>query len=219
MPQAVTWSSLDVMWSQAEMETRDDRPREDHIIVLDGMTWDDYERHLAARRDRSSPRLAYLEGLLEIMSPSSDHETIKSRIGRLVEAYCLHVGIEFEAVGSWTLKKKEAERGVEPDECYIFGVQPQPRPQLAIEVEWTAGGLDKLEIYRKLEVGEVWMWRKGHIRVFTLRDESYVEAPRSEVLPGIDLDQLISYLDRPRASQAIRAYTAALRGAAEPSMS
>lgn len=207
------------MLSQREMEARDDRPQEDHIIILGGMTWDDYERHLEARGDRSAPRIAYLEGLLEIMSPSSDHETIKSRLGRLVEAYCLHVGIEFEAVGSWTLKNKQAERGVEPDECYILGLQDRDRPQLAIEVEWTAGGLDKLELYRKLGVSEVWVWRKGRIRVFTLRDETYVESPRSEVLPGIDLEQMLRCLDRPRASQAIRAYTAALRGEPEPQAS
>lgn len=204
------------MLSLREMEARDDRPVEDHIIVLSGMTWDDYERHLAARGDRSAPRLAYLEGLLEIMSPSNDHETIKSRIGQLVEAYCLHTGIEFEAVGSWTLKDKESERGVEPDECYILGLADNDRPHLAIEVEWTAGGLNKLEIYRKLGVAEVWWWRKGRIRVFTLRDETYVESPRSAVLPGIDLEQLTRCLDRPRASQAIRAYTAALRGEPEP---
>jgi hypothetical protein len=32
-------------------------------------------------------------------------------------------------------------------------------------------------------------------------------------LPGIDLDELASFLDRPTASQAIRDYRAALRGA------
>jgi Uma2 family endonuclease len=199
------------MLSLREMAERDDRPREDHIIILKGMTWRDYERHLEARGDRSAPRLAYLEGLLEIMSPSMDHEAIKSRIGCLVEAYCLHHGIEFEVLGSWTLKDREAERGVEPDECYVFGTGNRARPHLAIEVEWTAGGLNKLEIYRKLDVEEVWWWRKGRIRTFALRGEEYVETVRSGVLPDIDLDLLTSFLDRPRTSQAIRDYTAALQ--------
>jgi len=33
----------------------------------------------------------------------------------------------------------------------------------------------------------------------------------SEALPGIDLEQLASFLDQPTASAAIRAYRAALR--------
>jgi hypothetical protein len=32
----------------------------------------------------------------------------------------------------------------------------------------------------------------------------------SEVLPGIDLDELLSFLDRPTASHAMRDYRAAL---------
>jgi hypothetical protein len=35
--------------------------------------------------------------------------------------------------------------------------------------------------------------------------------PASEALPGIDLEQLASFLDRPTASAAIREYRAALR--------
>jgi hypothetical protein len=56
----------------------------------------------------STPWLTYLEGRLEIMSPSRFHEKKGSRVGHLVEAYCLHAGIEFEALESWTLEKKEA---------------------------------------------------------------------------------------------------------------
>lgn len=54
--------------------------REDHFIVLRG-TWDDYERVLAMRGDRSAPRIAYLDGTIEIMSPSIFHEGIKSIVG------------------------------------------------------------------------------------------------------------------------------------------
>ena len=64
----------------------DDRPSEDKIVVLHNATWADYQRHLEMRGDHSAPRIAYLEGELEIMSPSRSHEAIKSLIGRLVEA-------------------------------------------------------------------------------------------------------------------------------------
>jgi Uma2 family endonuclease len=80
-------------------------------------------------------------------------------------------------------------------------------------VIWTSGGLDKLEIYRKLGVREVWVWRRGRLTVHALRGESYEQIAASEVLPGIDLDQLLSCLDRPTTSQAIRAYRKLLAGA------
>lgn len=176
-------------------------------MLLDGATWGDFQRMLEIRGDRPVPRIAYLEGVIELMSPSQPHEALKSWIGCLVEAWCLEKGVEFSPYGSWTLESKETQRAVEPDECYVFGDDPVGRPPgLAIEVIWTSGGLDKLEIYRKLGVREVWVWRRGRLAVHALRGESYQEIPASEVLPGIDLNQLLSCLDHPTASQAIRAY-------------
>lgn len=196
----------------AALLDRDDRPQEDHIVCLHGVTWADYQRLLEVRGDHSAPRLTYLEGSLEIMSPSRNHESIKSLIGRLVEAYCLERDIEFSTYGSWTLESQEHERGAEPDECYVFGEAGEPeRPDLAIEVVWTSGGLNKLEVHRKLGVREVWYWRRGRIQVHLLRGDAYEPAAASEALPEIDLEQLASFLDRPTTSQAIRDYRAAFR--------
>ena len=194
------------------ISTHDEAPNDDHVVLLHNAAWSDYQRVLELRGDRSVPRLAYLEGVLQLMSPSRDHEAIKSLIGRLVEVWCLEHNIEFSVFGSWTLESKQDERGVEPDECYIFG-DPRgvQRPHLAIEVIWTSGGLDKREIYRKLGVAELWFWRRGRIVVYVLRGETYEESPHSEVLPGIDLVELIGFLDRPTASRAIREYRAALQ--------
>jgi len=194
--------------------TDTERPsREDHFVHLRGATWADYQRLLEIRGDHSAPRITYLEGTLEIMSPSRSHESIKSLIGCLVEAFCAERGIEFSTYGSWTLENKETERGVEPDECYVFGEVREPaRPDLAIEVVWTSGGLNKLEVYRKLGVREVWYWRRGKFEVHVLRGEQYTLAPASEAVPGIDLEQLASFIDRPTTSRAIREYREALRG-------
>jgi len=191
--------------------SHDETPTDDQIVVLWNATWADYERLLEMRGDHSAPRLSYLEGAIEIMSPSLFHEAIKSVIGRLVEVWCEKNRIEFSTYGSWTQKKKRVERAVEPDECYVFGEVAKPaRPDLAIEVVWTAGGLDKLEIYRKLGVREVWFWRRGRLTAHALRRSRYEEIAGSEVLPGIDLAQLASFATRPTTSRAIREYRAAL---------
>jgi len=194
-----------------DLRNHDDTPVEDKIVVLRGLSWSDYQRQLEVRGDRSVPRFAYLEGQLEIMTPSKPHKSLKSRIGRLVEVWCLEKGIEFSSYGSWTLEKKEAERGVEPDECYVFGIEPEAlRPHLAIEVVWTSGGIRKLDIYQKLGVQEVWFWRNGRITIHLLSGDQYLEAAASSALPGIDLVQLCGYLDRATTSQAMREYRASL---------
>jgi len=184
----------------------------DGIVRLHDVSWDDYLTLLRIRGDRSAPRISYLDGEVEIMSPSRSHETIKSMIGRLVEAYCLEREIPFRPIGSWTLKSKPKRRGAEPDECYIFGAADADRPHLAIEVIWTSGRLDKLEIYRKLGVAEVWVWRRNQIQPYVLHGSGYEPAEQSTVLPGLDLVLLASFLDRPTAFDAIRGFQAALRG-------
>src|SRR3954463_14299693 len=159
------------------LEDHDDTPVEDKIVVLRGVSWSDYQRMLEVRGEKAVPRLAYLDGELEIMTPSRPHESIKSRIGRLVEVWCLEHGIEFSPYGSWTLESKPKEAGVEADECYVFGVEPEPaRPDLAIEVVWTSGGIKKLEIYKRLGVAEVWFWKRGRITVHVLVGGEYQEA-------------------------------------------
>jgi Uma2 family endonuclease len=189
----------------------DDEPHEDHFVHLGGVTWADYQRLLKIRGDHSAPRITFLEGTLEIMSPSIHHESIKGKIGCLVEVWCLEHGVEFSTLGSWTLESKKQKRGAEPDECYVFGGVKNPkRPDLAIEVVWTSGGLDKLAVYSRLGVPEVWFWRRGRIHPYVLRGKTYAEVDRSAALPEIDLSLLASFLDRPTTSQAIREYRAAL---------
>jgi Uma2 family endonuclease len=112
------------------------------------------------------------------------------------------------SVPRFALKK----RGLEPDGCYVFGVVAEPkRPDLAIEVVWTRGGVEKLDIYSALGVAEVWFWQRGRIAIHVLEQDSYADATASRVLPGIDLVELASFLDRPTDSQAMRDYRAALR--------
>jgi Uma2 family endonuclease len=190
----------------------DDTPHEDKIVVLRRATWADYQRLLEVRGEAATPRLAYWQGELEIMSPSRPHESLKSKIGRLVEVWCLEHGIDFDPYGSWTLEQKDEKSGVEPDECYVFGAVSDPeRPDLAIEVVWTSGGIDKLAIYARLGVREVWFWRRGRVTAHVLSAGAYAEVTDSQVLPGIDLTELASHLERPTASQAMRDYRAAIQ--------
>ncbi|KYG01585.1 hypothetical protein BE20_51965 [Sorangium cellulosum] len=191
------------------------RPRHeenDQHIILYGMTWKDYEILLAVRGDRAGVRMYYLNGAIELMSPSRDHEAIKTTIARLLEAYCDERGIELSGYGAWTLRNAPKARGAEPDECYMVGDTNKEVPDLAIEVVWTQGGLDKLEIYRGLGVAEVWVWdRDEGLRIFALSNERYEPRARSAFLPELDPTWLAGFLAHPTQSQAVRALRAALR--------
>jgi Uma2 family endonuclease len=186
----------------------------DQHVILNGMTWKDYEILLAVRGDRAGVRLYYLNGAIELMSPTRSHEDVKTTLARLLYAYCEERDIELSGYGSWTLRNAPKERGAEPDECYLVGSTDRDVPDLAIEVIWSHGGLDKLEIYRGLGVAEVWVWdRDAGLRVFALSDQGYEPAEKSRFFPGLDPRWLASFLEQPTQSQAVRALRSALRAA------
>jgi len=163
-------------------------PDADRRIVLHGVGWRGFQALLAMRGERRVPRMTYLDGAVELMGPSRHHERYKSFIGCLVEAYMLEVGISFVPYGGWLLDDESEEASKEPDECYIFGKdQEKERPDLAIEIVWTSGGLNSLEVYRRLGVREVWYWKRDAITVHALVGDSYEQRDRSENLPDLDL--------------------------------
>jgi Uma2 family endonuclease len=200
------------MVTRASIPAGEHVPTADQRILTYGVPWAHYEVQLALRGDTSGPRIAYLDGALELMSPSKDHERIKSYIGCMLEAFALERGIDLSPYGSWTLKNAPKESGLEPDECYIVGDdQAKDTPDLAIEVAWTSGGIDKLEIYRRLTIAEVWLWKDERIEVHVLRSGSYQRTERSALFPDLDVAALCSFLDRPTALQAVRAFRDTLR--------
>jgi len=190
----------------------------DHFVYL-RVGWQDYEKLLAMRGERSVPRITYLKGLVELMSPSRYHEIDKTRFARLLEVWSEIAGVALEGYGSWTLKDEKEDRGAEADECYTvrrLAVDDDHRPDIAIEVVWTSGGIDKLEVYRKLGVREVWFYERGSLRFFALRtvaaEDAYVNIERSELLPDLPVDLLLECMKEPSQTAAIGALRAALGG-------
>lgn len=193
----------------------------EHSVLLHNVPWDQYVA-LAETREKAHPRFFYLDGVLEIMSPSALHEIVKKLGARLVEAYAEERDIALDGYGSTTFREKLEQAGLEPDECYTVGrglktdrkgaaVEP---PDLAIEVVVTNDGVDKLEIYRRLGVREVWFWIEGRFHIYRLHGGAYRSIRASVALRGIDLDQLariISRTKRGRHMHAVRAYRRWLR--------
>lgn len=183
----------------------------DQRVTFQDVTWAEFELMLTIRGDKAGIRMTYRDGVLELMSPSIDHEGIKTVIARLLEIYALEMGIPLNGFGSWTLKNAVRARALEPDECYSVGAGRPARPDLAIEVIWTSGGIDKLEVYRGLGVGEVWMWRDGAIEIHVLVADQYERRARSILLPDLDLAELASFIEPEDQTAAVRRYRDALR--------
>jgi Uma2 family endonuclease len=183
----------------------------DQRVILNGIDWWQYESFLAIRGDRTGVRVTYLEGQLEIMIASRTHGWRAKLIARLLETYAVERGFVFEGYGSMTMRNAPKLRGLEPDECYAIGT-PKGSPDLAVEVIWTRGGLDKLDVYSGLGVKEVWIWKKEQLKAYELRGDAYAEILQSVVISGLTPSFIRQFLDCETQTEAVRKMRDALRG-------
>ncbi|MBP0030593.1 Uma2 family endonuclease [Roseofilum sp. Guam] len=187
-------------------------PDSEDRYLTNSATWEYYETLLNIIGDNGGYRVTYLDGVLEIMSTSRRHETDKTRIGNLLELYFLEADIEYFTFGSTTLKQEEQRAGLEADEGYCFGTDKDV-PDLAIEVVVTSGGIPKLEVYRRLQVPEVWFWQNGEFSVYHFRSNlpaeleynyGYERIENSELLPDINLIFLAECVNNPQPLAAAK---------------
>lgn len=174
----------------------------EQILIVNDISWQMYESLIADLSDNSYLRVAYLEGILEIMSPSRRHEFVKTNIGRLVEVYLWETRTRFYGLGSTTFRQETVARGIEPDECYCIDSE-KPVPDIAIEVVVTSGGIDSLEIYKGLQVPEVWFWEDNCFSLYYLNNGNYQAVSQSRFLPQLDLSLLADYVISPEPMDAV----------------
>ncbi len=178
--------------------------------LINGISWQQYEALLETLGDaegtlRARPgyRLHYLDHILEIMTPSRWHESKKTCIGNLLEIYFLCYQIPYFPMGSTTFKNELQQVGLEPDESYCLFTD-KALPDLAIEVILTSGGLNRLALYQRLGVPEVWFYQKSGLTVYHQSPElapitptfGYQNLPHSALLPDLDLTLLQQALDQ-----------------------
>ncbi len=80
------------------------------------------------------------------------------------------------------------------------------RPDLAIEVVVTSGGIDKLTAYERLQIAEGWFWEKGELSLYALGNTGYVKIDRSQVLPRLDIQLLVRCIALSNHLQAIKEF-------------
>jgi len=180
--------------------------------LMSGVSWDDYlQLDKLLGDDRPGPRLYFLEGEVEIMSTSLKHEELKKWLADMIGDYLFERSMEVFPHGQATMKILR-EAGAEPDESWCFERQRE-FPDLVLEIALTSGGLNKLEIYRRFAVPEVWFWRKDTLEIWTLKkDGSAYAGParRSRLLPSLDIAALTDCLMLPSWREARSAFRRAI---------
>ena len=173
-------------------------------------TWETYLGLLRDRGERSRPKYTFCDGRLTIVSPGAPHETIKTRVGGLIEEVLIGLRVPSLMFGSTTyLKESEPRAGKEPDESYdrtrldlvrgkdriVMGVDPPP--DLVVEVVATNPLGDTLEVYRRFEVREVWVCKRSEVAILVLGpDGRYARSPTSAGLPFLQADEITHWAYR-----------------------
>jgi Uma2 family endonuclease len=188
-----------------------DEPKEQRML-LHSISWKEYVI-LRELLDGPSLRMTYVQGALEIMSPSPEHELWKKNIARLVELFAHVKGIDLYGYGSTTFKKEAQQRGAEPDECYLVGKKLHDFPEIVLEVIHSSPLLNKLEVYAAMGVREVWVFKDGAFTLVAFDPETgaFRHAERSALVPSLDFAVVARYAVRTDTPQALREFESEMR--------
>ncbi len=175
-------------------------------ILLNDISWEEYELFLNDFEERAGWRLAFDKGKLEIMPPTLEHDHYSFSFHNFVLAYCDEFEITLEGAGSTTFRRQFLKKGVEPDECFYiqsaekiiglkFDSKEYPAPDIAVEIDVTTESLDKFPIYAALEVPEVWIYDGEKVSFYQLEAESYHQTANSCALPLLSAEKLTEVLE------------------------
>ena len=193
------------------------------VLVLDGISWDDYELLLEDFAERPGMRITYNQGRLEIVTTSSEHEEWKEFILRLVQVLCEELSLNLQSYGGTTWKRKRDLKGTEADTCFYIANAQQvigkraidllldPPPDVVVEIDKSNQSLGKFPIYAAFGVREIWRCDvKGNaVQMFELTGaKSYVEIPSSRSFPILTNNVLFTFIERSRTDGQMAALTA-----------
>ena len=170
-------------------------------VLLEDVSLQEFEAILSELGEHRAARVAYDNGILEIMTPLPEHERNKETISDSVKALLEELDIEFLPLGSTTFKNKLMKKGIEPDNCFYIqnetavrgkdrlDLTVDPPPDLALEIDVTSR--THPNIYEALKVPELWRFEKGKLQINVLQLGKYVELTFSPNFPNFPLSQVI----------------------------
>jgi Uma2 family endonuclease len=178
----------------------------EHVVFYD-VSWTAYEKILEAFEERRLPH-TYVDGTLELMTISHEHEWTNAILGRFIENLSIELKVRITSSGSTTLRRQLKQRGLEPDKSYYIAnyaavrglkrinLNRHPPPDLVVEVDVTHKSLDRLEPYARLGVPEIWQHGSKGIRFLKrVSESSYRVVKRSVSFPVIGSDDIQRFLN------------------------
>ena len=195
-------------------------------LFLSNVSWESYEALGAAVGDRPI-HLTFDRGRLEIIAPTAAHERPKCLLRQLVGVLTEELSLPATSLGSTTYKRKDLERGLEPDECWYIAslakvrgkkrldLKRDPPPDLAIEVDVTHSSLDRTSIYAALGVPELWRFDGDALTIHRLSGKGRYEPVKvSPTFPQVSPAELAKFVRlgvKQDATTMVRAFRKRLR--------
>jgi Uma2 family endonuclease len=172
-------------------------------VLLYNISWQQFENILVDLGESRSARIAYDNGILEIMSPLPEHEYYKENVGTAIQDIAEVLERDYESLGSTTWRKQAEMAGIEPDNCFYFQNEPKirgkldydlnqdPPPDLALEIDLTSKSLNRFPIYARLGIPELWCYDSGKLKIYLLgENKTYQESEYSLVFPNLPVQEI-----------------------------
>jgi Uma2 family endonuclease len=141
------------------------------------------------------------------MTPLFEHENYNSNLGNFIVALAEELNIEIKSAGSMTLKKRLANRGIEPDKCFYVQnelavrgkqklyLETDPPPDLAIGIDITNSSVNTFEIYSTLSVSELWRCDGQDLKFYQQSEGQYIECNSSLAFPIMSAKELGFFIE------------------------
>src|SRR5436853_529552 len=154
-------------------------------LLIEDVTWADFEAIVEELGEHRGTRVAYSQGVLEIVSPLPAHEKAKVIISDLVKILLDELDMPWESLGSTTFRRAEMAAGIEPDDCFYIqhhaamvgkerlDLRVDPPPDLVIEVDITSP--TALQAYAALQVPEIWRYHNRTLQIAVWHDGRYID--------------------------------------------
>ena len=172
------------------------------VVTIADINWWELEQILVELGEKRSSKIAYYQGVLQVMVPLPEHEKNTVIIGDIVKLILNLQGREWECLRSTTYKNELKRVGIEPDDSFYIehreavigkkrlNLETDPPPDLAIEIDLTSRTQESA--YLALRVPELWIYDQNKLRIFCLENDRYQESNQSLIFPGFPLKSLIA---------------------------
>jgi Uma2 family endonuclease len=174
--------------------------------LLKNISWQTFKSLLADMGSERNTRLAYDNGIVEIMSPLVPHENSNCLIEAFVVVMCEELGLEIKRTGSLTLTRDDLEKGGEPDSSYYIqnesfvrdkeniDLATDPPPDLVLEVEYSRSAVNKLTLYASMGIPEFWRYDGSVLRVYRLNGKKYSEVQTSPTFAHLPVKEIPQFI-------------------------